>query len=87
MSLVSVLQTAFTRIATEFNTVRTEIAGATGTGTAISALPVMSTPPSPSDVFIVVDTSGAVTDQVSAELVNVGTIGVNAAVRLANQLF
>lgn len=87
MSLVSSLQAAFTRIATEFNTVRTEIAGSSGTGTSISALPVMSLPPDPSDVFVIVDTSGAVTDQVAARLVNVGTIGVNAGAKIANQPF
>lgn len=86
MSLTSALQTAFTRVATEFNTVRDEIAGASGAGTPISDLPAMTTPPAPDDVFVGVDTSTVETQQVSAYLVNLSSIGLHAGIHIAQQL-
>ncbi len=86
MSLVSVLQTAFTRIATEFNDIRSEItaAGGTGTGIRVSDLTAVSAAAT-TDTFPVVS-GGTTKKETNAQLITLlQTLGMPRVKRVSSQ--
>lgn len=84
MSLVSVIQDVVTRIATEFNTVRTEIdALGSGTGTKISDLTDIGAATQIDDLYVIVDTSGTATRKITVGRHESEAIALGYAVKVS----